>query len=142
MKCPKCHSKWNSVKNTRSTDKDTKIWRRRLCNKCNFEWTTYEAIDPSNIFIKDRSGKIHSYDRYRLFSSLYENVLPSYDNVPLDAGKCTFAIIEDLELELLKNSEKYVTTTDVNKLLKVIIEKIDKSIWLRFKSLRSHRQKI
>ena len=43
MKCPRCKSRKTIVYDSRKTDKfNFSTYRRRMCNKCNYCWSTYE----------------------------------------------------------------------------------------------------
>ena len=50
MKCPFCFNDESKVVDSRSTDDNTTIRRRRECTKCNKRYTTYEKIEdiPGN----------------------------------------------------------------------------------------------
>lgn len=49
MNCPECQSDQNGVLDSRPIYRQTTIWRRRKCFKCENRWTTYEvAISPQN----------------------------------------------------------------------------------------------
>ena len=45
MKCPFCFNDESKVVDSRSTDDNTTIRRRRECTKCNKRYTTYEKIE-------------------------------------------------------------------------------------------------
>lgn len=71
MLCPFCQHNKTQVFNSRSTTRDTQVWRRRRCKNCQNSFTTYEAYDLSFLDIKDPDGTISPYSKARLFSSIY-----------------------------------------------------------------------
>ena len=58
MKCPFCFFDESKVVDSRSTDDNTTIRRRRECTKCDKRYTTYEKIEDIPILvIKKRFNK-------------------------------------------------------------------------------------
>ena len=49
MRCPYCDSTNTRVLDSRSTDDDRAIRRRRLCEDCDRRFSTYERYDPSKL---------------------------------------------------------------------------------------------
>jgi transcriptional repressor NrdR len=70
IKCPYCREDWNDVKNSRSTQKGSQIWRRRLCRKCNNTFTTYERVIPTLTVVK-KDGHRERFNRMNIYSSIY-----------------------------------------------------------------------
>ena len=57
MKCPFCFNDESKVVDSRSTDDNTTIRRRRECTKCNKRYTTYEKIEDIPVTAKKRGKK-------------------------------------------------------------------------------------
>ena len=51
MKCPFCGFQESKVVDSRSTDDNSTIRRRRECLKCNKRYTTYEKIEDFPILV-------------------------------------------------------------------------------------------
>ena len=54
MKCPFCFNDESKVVDSRSTDDNTTIRRRRECTKCNKRYTTYEKIEDIPVLVIKR----------------------------------------------------------------------------------------
>jgi transcriptional regulator NrdR family protein len=48
MQCPKCHTTWISVLESRHTTPDA-ISRRRKCKACDHVWATAEVVVPNEV---------------------------------------------------------------------------------------------
>lgn len=77
MVCIYCHSDL-SVTNSRPQKSRNQTWRRRLCKRCGAVFTSIEAIDLSQaltvVRTAPKSDSLQSFDRDRLFISIYESL--------------------------------------------------------------------
>ena len=71
MKCPFCGEDTTKVIDSRPSDDNTAIRRRRMCEVCNRRFTTYEKIEvfPLMVVKKDQTrglfeGKIKNWNCY------------------------------------------------------------------------------
>lgn len=56
MFCIKCHSNTTTVTNTRPNKKEPKVWRRRRCVNCGFDFTTQEKpVLTSTIYVLNKN---------------------------------------------------------------------------------------
>lgn len=71
MECIYCKSD-TEIYNSRSSKKNSSVWRRRRCKTCVAQFTTYELPDyASALSIKGQNGKLYPFSRDRLFLSVY-----------------------------------------------------------------------
>jgi len=70
MKCPFCGDDSSQVKDSRSTDDNSAIRRRRECSKCQQRFTTFERIESANLIVVKRDNTRQIYDRNKLFRSI------------------------------------------------------------------------
>ncbi|OJV11974.1 MAG: transcriptional regulator NrdR [Alphaproteobacteria bacterium 33-17] len=70
MKCPFCGAKDTQVKDSRSTDDDTGIRRRRECAKCKTRFSTIEKIIIKNIYVVKKNGESRPFDREKINRSI------------------------------------------------------------------------
>lgn len=71
MRCPFCHCLNTQVKDSRSSDDDGVIRRRRECNDCNARFTTLETVQFKPLLVIKKSGKRSQFDRNKLEQSIY-----------------------------------------------------------------------
>lgn len=72
MKCPKCNCLDSKVIDSRLTDKDKAIRRRRECEHCNFRFTTFERIKVSSLIVIKKDGTREPYDREKLEEGVWK----------------------------------------------------------------------
>ena len=70
MKCPFCADTDTQVKDSRSSDDDGAIRRRRLCNNCGARFTTFERVQLREITVVKKNGMSEPFDREKLIRSL------------------------------------------------------------------------
>ena len=70
MKCPVCGCPDTKVTDSRSTEDDLKVRRRRECTRCGYRFTTYEVIESSPLMVVKRDGSRQPFDREKLLRGL------------------------------------------------------------------------
>lgn len=66
MKCPKCDSAKDVIRETRESADHALIRRRRECVDCHARFTTYERIDSSQLVVIKRDGRREMFDLDKL----------------------------------------------------------------------------
>jgi transcriptional repressor NrdR len=70
MRCPYCSSAETQVKDSRPSDDNTSIRRRRICPDCGGRFTTFERVQLRELTVVKRSGKRIPFDRDKLLRSI------------------------------------------------------------------------
>ena len=70
MKCPFCGNEDTQVKDSRSTEDNSAIRRRRFCSACGARFTTFERIQLRELTVIKKSGKKVPFDRDKLERSV------------------------------------------------------------------------
>ena len=70
MKCPFCGNNDTQVKDSRSTEDNSAIRRRRYCSACGARFTTFERIQLRELTVLKKSGKKVPFDRDKLERSV------------------------------------------------------------------------
>lgn len=110
MECPYCHSSQTEVTNSRPTLKETQIWRRRKCLKCQEIFTTHEVVDLSHLVVIKKSGKPEVFNRSKLYSGIYWATVGS--KTP-DREKVVEKITREVEREVLFLKKKRVNSSEI-----------------------------
>ena len=66
MKCPFCGNEDTQVKDSRSTEDNSAIRRRRFCSACGARFTTFERIQLRELTVIKKSGKKVPFDRDKI----------------------------------------------------------------------------
>ncbi|HVV95139.1 MAG TPA: transcriptional regulator NrdR [Hyphomicrobiales bacterium] len=70
MRCPYCGSPDTQVKDSRPTEDDSAIRRRRVCTECGRRFTTFERVQLRELVVVKRSGRRVPFDRDKLVRSV------------------------------------------------------------------------
>jgi len=70
MRCPFCGHADSQVKDSRPTEDDAVIRRRRSCPNCDARFTTFERVQLRELTILKRSGRRAPFDREKLVRSI------------------------------------------------------------------------
>src|SRR5437763_15173633 len=70
MRCPKCGSRDDKVIDSRQSRDSSSIRRRRECLSCGYRFTTYEAIERSDLRVIKRDRTHEPFDRGKLAGSI------------------------------------------------------------------------
>ena len=70
MRCPFCAHDDSQVKDSRPTEDNTAIRRRRQCDSCGARFTTFERVQLREVTVVKSSGARESFDRSKLDQSV------------------------------------------------------------------------
>jgi transcriptional repressor NrdR len=130
MKCPYCHYEDTRVLDSReSNDQDT-IRRRRECQKCEKRFTTYERLETSNIIVVKKDSRREQFDRQKLKNG----ILRACQKRPVSAEKID-RVLDDIEAKIISSGESEISTRMIGELLMKHLKKLDKVAYIRFVSV-------
>ena len=70
MRCPFCSNEDTQVKDSRPTEDNTAIRRRRVCDACGSRFTTFERIQLRDLVVIKSNGQKENFDRDKMYRSL------------------------------------------------------------------------
>jgi len=70
MRCPFCSNQDSQVKDSRPTEDNTAIRRRRVCDQCASRFTTFERIQLRDLVIIKTNDQKEAFDRDKMFRSI------------------------------------------------------------------------
>ena len=70
MRCPFCSNEDTQVKDSRPTEDNTAIRRRRVCDVCGSRFTTFERIQLRDLVVMKNNGQKENFDRDKMYRSL------------------------------------------------------------------------
>ncbi len=130
MKCPYCGEVDSKVIDSRPTEDDEKIRRRRECLSCKKRFTTYEIVETVPLMVIKRNHSREVYDRQKLLNSMLracDKRTVSYEQ--LDAA------VSRIEQQLLSTYEREVTSEHIGDLTMAELKNIDDVAYVRFASV-------
>ena len=70
MRCPFCSNEDSQVKDSRPTEDNTAIRRRRICEQCGSRFTTFERIQLRDLVVIKSNDKKETFDRDKMYRSI------------------------------------------------------------------------
>lgn len=130
MKCPFCHNQDTKVIDTRSMEDNTVIRRRRLCDKCNERFTTYEKLDIIPISVLKRDLTRETFDRDKLL----KGVLLSCNKRPISMESIE-KLVKEIENKIYTSGKKEINSRDIGEMVMEKIKDLDDIAYVRFASV-------
>ncbi|HIW85740.1 MAG TPA: transcriptional regulator NrdR [Candidatus Eubacterium faecipullorum] len=130
MRCPFCGCEESKVIDSRPTDENERIRRRRECVQCGKRFTTYEVIEDVPIIVikKDKSREV--FDRNKVLKGM----LRACEKRPVTSTELETAISE-IEATLQSATDREVTSVRIGELIMEKLRKIDEVAYVRFASV-------
>jgi transcriptional repressor NrdR len=132
MFCPFCHSQQIIVTNSRPTNKDTQIWRRRKCLNCNEVFTTREKIDISYVVVIKKDGRRVQYSQSKLYSSIFYALVGRKHIDKGDAGLIAGDFIQKIEENIVSQKIKEIKSININQLVIKLLSKQYPDVAIRY----------
>ena len=130
MKCPYCGSRDTSVIDSRVSDDQAAIRRRRACCKCDKRFTTYERVEGIDLKILKKSGEREDFSREKL----KRGIVKATWKRPLSMSVID-ELIDDIERLLRQKQGNEVKSWEVGNLVINRLRKLDPLSYLLFASV-------
>lgn len=130
MKCPFCGHDNTRVIDSRPSDENNSIRRRRVCDECRKRFTTYEKIETIPLIVIKKDSKRESYDRAKLESG----ILRACYKRPISADEISRAV-DQVETELFSREEREIPSAVIGELVMDRLKSLDSVAYVRFASV-------
>ena len=130
MKCPYCGYGESRVIDSRPTEDDEKIRRRRECLSCGRRFTTYEIVESTPLMVvkKDKSRQL--FDREKLL----RGIVRACDKRPVTAEQLD-GVVDRIEQTYLNGLVREVSSEELGEAVLLELKKLDKVAYIRFVSV-------
>ena len=130
MKCPYCGYDETKVIDSRPTDDDERIRRRRECLSCGKRFTTYEVIETVPVIVVKKDASREAFNRQKLLNGL----MRACEKRPVPLERLEKAV-DEIEQTLQNTLEKEVTSLQIGELAMQQLKNIDEVAYVRFASV-------
>lgn len=130
MKCPFCGYKEDKVVDSRATQVETAIRRRRECLECGKRFTTYEYIEEVSLIVVKKDGRREPFDRKKMLSG----IMKACEKRPISIEKME-EIATQIERAIQKKSDREVPATKIGELIMEKLKALDEVAYVRFASV-------
>lgn len=130
MRCPFCGNDETKVVDSRTSESQDAIRRRRECLRCSERFTTYERREEMPLMVVKRDGTAEPFDRAKLMRGLI--VACAKRDVPPEQLE---AVIDDVEAELHNTFRYEVGSQQLGDMVLRRLRDLDKVAYVRFASV-------
>lgn len=130
MKCPFCYYDESKVIDSRPTDENEKIRRRRECLQCHKRFTTYELVETTPVMVVKKDKTREAFDRNKVLSGL----LRACEKRPVSAATLE-RLVDGIQSEIQNTMDREVQSARIGELAMAGLKDIDEVAYVRFASV-------
>lgn len=130
MKCPYCQNIDTKVIETRISDSNGSIRRRRMCGKCSKRFTTFERIENTPIAVIKKDNTRQPFDRNKILSGLIRACIKRNISTAMLEN-----IVDEIESEIRNFHSNEISTKEIGDLVLKKLRDLDKVAYIRFASV-------
>ena len=130
MKCPYCGFFEDKVIDSRPTDENSAIRRRRECSKCLKRFTTYEKIENLPLMVIKRDETRQPFDREKLINGL----LRACGKRPISVNDLE-KLVDSIESQAYNTMKRELTSQEIGEMVMERLKDMDEVAYVRFASV-------
>lgn len=130
MRCPFCSNDDTQVKDSRPTEDNSAIRRRRFCPACGSRFTTFERVQLRELTIIKRNGQRAPFDRDKLMRS----ILIATRKRPVDPERIE-RMVNGIQKRLESSGESDIPSDAVGAMVMDALSGLDQVAYVRFASV-------
>ncbi len=130
MKCPFCGHKEDKVIDSRPTEDNEAIRRRRECISCKKRFTTYEKIEKIPVMVVKKDKTLEAFDRNKLINGM----LKACEKRPVNIMKIE-KIANEIESKIHNSLNSEISSTAIGEMVMDHLRDLDEVAYVRFASV-------
>ena len=130
MRCPFCGDTDTQVKDSRPTEDQISIRRRRVCAACSSRFTTYERVQLCELNVVKRGGTKEPFDRQKL----HRSIQVATRKRPIEEEKLE-RVINGIVRQLETAGESDISSEKIGEVVMDSLFNLDKVAYVRFASV-------
>ena len=130
MRCPFCGNEDTQVKDSRPTEDNSAIRRRRQCPNCGARFTTFERVQLRELTVVKSTGKREPFDRDKLLRSMSL----ALQKRPVDPERVE-RVVNGIVRRLESSGESDIPTKLIGELVMDALASLDQVAYVRFASV-------
>ena len=130
MKCLYFDCTESKVVDSRSSDYDRTIRRRRECTGCGRRFTTYETIEVTPVLVVKNNGTRQSFNAEKIRNG----IIKSCEKRPVPMSVID-DIVSDISKQVYNSMEYEITTKEIGEMVMERLKKVDEVSYVRYASV-------
>ena len=130
MRCPFCGNEDTQVKDSRPSEDNSAIRRRRHCPNCGGRFTTFERIQLRELTVVKSNGKREPFDRDKLVRSL--QIALQKRDVEIERIE---RIVNSIQRQIETSGETDIQSKQIGEMVMSALASLDQVAYVRFASV-------
>ncbi|EFG55987.1 transcriptional repressor NrdR [Lactobacillus amylolyticus] len=130
MECPNCHHNSSRVIDSRSSDENRAIRRRRECENCGFRFTTFERVETAPLLVIKNDGTREPFNREKIL----HGVMAAGQKRPISSEQFEH-LTDDVENKIRKQGVSEISSKKIGQFVMDDLANIDDVAYIRFASI-------
>lgn len=130
MRCPFCGNDDTQVKDSRPTEDNSAIRRRRFCPACGARFTTFERVQLRELTVVKSTGGREPFDRDKLLRSM----CIALRKRPVDADRID-RVVNSVVRQLESSGETEIPSKTIGEMVMNHLATLDKVAYVRYASV-------
>ncbi|HYE47947.1 MAG TPA: transcriptional regulator NrdR [Azospirillaceae bacterium] len=130
MRCPFCGNDDTQVKDSRPTEDNSAIRRRRFCPSCGARFTTFERVQLRELTVVKSQGQREPFDREKLLRSMRIALRKR----PVDADRID-RVVNSIVRQLESSGETEIPSKQVGEMVMNALSQLDSIGYIRYASV-------
>ncbi len=130
MRCPFCSHGDTQVKDSRPTEDNSAIRRRRQCPNCGARFTTFERVQLRELTVKKTNGSREVFDRDKVERSM----TIALRRRPVDADRIE-RVVNGIVRRLESSGESEIPSKLIGEMIMDALSNLDQVAYVRFASV-------
>ena len=137
MRCPYCGHMDTQVKDSRPTDDNSSIRRRRSCPACAARFTTFERIQLRELTVVKKGGQRIPFDRDKIARS----ITTACRKRPVEEERIE-RVVNSIQRRLESMGESDIPSAVIGEMVMEALQGLDKVAYIRFASVYKNFREI
>lgn len=130
MKCKFCGCKDSKVIDSRTSDDNMTVRRRRECPQCGKRFTTFEEYETTPILVIKRDGTRQVFDKEKL----KRGIIKACEKRPVTINQID-EIVNTIEREINNSLMQEIDSNTIGEKVMMHLKKVDEVAYVRFASV-------
>jgi transcriptional repressor NrdR len=130
MRCPYCSFIESKVIDSRPTEENNSIRRRRECLKCGKRFTTYEKLESVSLVVIKKDESRQPFNRNKIL----KGIITACEKRPISLTQME-RVADDIESELSQSMEREIKSTTIGEMVMDKLRDLDEVAYVRFASV-------
>ncbi|MGN0819078.1 MAG: transcriptional regulator NrdR [Christensenellaceae bacterium] len=130
MKCMFCGCKDSRVIDSRATEDDLMIRRRRECIQCGKRFTTYETIETTPVMVVKADGQRQAFDPNKIKAG----IVKACEKRPVPMYKID-QLISEIQKQVYNKMDAEISSKEIGEMVMNALIELDEVVYVRFASV-------